>query len=260
MPWPIYIQFMPVQTHTYSCWFNALTLCVFSWTCCFLCTLSKRPILMSHYAICSKVCLECCYCLKRKHLSVIEQRGPPTVHTSGVWMLGVEEAVVEGPPLPPSSPLVLKTEGGRKICLPGFSPSAAMRLASTLRLCAAMHISCVVSFQYIVTSPSMIIFYSASTFFLVYALLFFMCLNLNTCNITSGGSQHVSRLPFTRFILYIFFWCLCMQPVGPPTQWSVWHCRWIWPFCPREQWPSHPASPTPSPRASQQSGTSTCGG
>lgn len=70
------------RAHTRARRFNAQTLCVcvcvFFKTCFFMCPLSKRPILMSHYAICLKVCLECCRGCgghKRKHLSLTRERG-----------------------------------------------------------------------------------------------------------------------------------------------------------------------------------------
>lgn len=177
-----------------------------------MCPLRKRPILMSHYAICLKVCLECCRGCgghKRKHLSLTRERGPRDLsfRTSGGLNSGGEEGGVGGGSPPPSpqppashhpSPWGFKTERERRICLPGVFPSGAMRLARALRLCAPMHISCIVSFESGVRSPS-----------ILHLFVFFLCSGFThltppshafVYNIASGGSRRVRRLACARFI------------------------------------------------------------
>lgn len=213
MPWPIYIQFMPVQTHTYSFWFNALTF-VGIFLNMFSCALSAKS---QFYWVIMPFVVKCVWnaATALKENTYVWWNNGLRLYAHQDFEQWGEKAGVEGPPSS-SSPLVLKTKRGLKINLPVFFPSGAVRLASALRLCAGMHISCIVSFEYIVKSPSMISF-----LFLVYPLLLLYVFEFKYMQYHPNGSQRVSRLSFTWFIY--FSWCLYLRCVRPPTRWSVWH-------------------------------------
>lgn len=82
---------------------------------------------MSHYAICLKVCLECCGGHKRKHFSLTGECGPRDLsfRTSGGLNSGGEEGGVGGhpPPLPPTTPplRVLRLKGKEGFVCQAFS-------------------------------------------------------------------------------------------------------------------------------------------